>query len=122
MSTVLERIARSHDEARLLRAGWPVPKVGTERMVLSLICAHLPPPVLQHRSGPYRIDCAWPDHWIALEVDGWHHDRPETAAKDWRRHRWLTRKGWLVLHLDPYADPFDEHLLRLARALRGLLG
>lgn len=122
MSTILDRIRAGQDEARLIKAGWPVPEVGTERMVLSLICRGLPPPVLQHRAGSYRIDAAWPKAWVALEVDGWHHDRPETAARDWARHRWLTKKGWIVLHLDPYADAFPEHLLRLIRVLQAMLG
>ena len=49
---------------------------------------------------PIRIDLAWPDQLLAVEVDHpfWH-DREVEAARDKRRDRKLATQGWLPLRL-----------------------
>ena len=106
------------DEGYLTKRGWPVPKVGTERATARLLCGwSVEAPVLQHQVGRYRLDFAWPQYRIALEIDGWHHDRPEQAQRGWERHRWLTRQGWLVIHVDPEAPNGEELLVQIARLI-----
>lgn len=58
----------------------------------------------QHRVGKYRIDFAWPKLKLALEVDGWHHRRPETAAKDAERDAYLRAEGWITFRVDDLTD------------------
>lgn len=48
----------------------------------------------------YRLDFAWPDVRVALEVDGWHHRSPEGAAHDALRDAVLRDHGWIVLRVD----------------------
>lgn len=61
----------------------------------------LPIPRAEVRAGPdgrYRIDYAFEDRLLALELYGyaWHHS-PEHMARDLARQRRLTLGGWLVL-------------------------
>lgn len=73
----------------------------------------------QHRVGRYRLDFAWPELQIALEIDGWHHRSPEGAARDAERDSWLRSKGWLVLRVDDrYGEhSFEEQLVRVCRVV-----
>lgn len=54
----------------------------------------------QHRVGPYRLDFAWPDLKVALEVDGPTHFAPSKAAHDAVRDSALRTEGWLVFRVD----------------------
>lgn len=79
--------------------------------------------VQQHKVGPYKIDFAWPDVMVALEVDGWHHRSPEGAAKDAQRDAWLRSKGWLVLRIDDRhgLDNLDwPQLIRVCQLVQSL--
>ena len=76
-----------------------------ERVVLGvLLDAGIPPPVPQfpvvvdgHR---YRLDFAWPDQRVALEVDGFGpHSTYGAFHDDRRRDLLLRRDGWSVLHV-----------------------
>lgn len=76
----------------------------------------------QHRIGRYRIDFAWPQTMIALEVDGWHHRSPEGAAHDAQRDAVLRSLGWLVLRVDDRhgRDSMDLQVVRVCRTIKAL--
>lgn len=54
----------------------------------------------QHPVGRYRLDFAWPDLRLGLEIDGWHHRSPAGAAKDATRDSRLRSLGWLIVRVD----------------------
>ena len=72
----------------------------------------------QHRIGRYRIDFAFPDVRIALEVDGPHHWRPDVAAKDVGRDAALRADGWVTLRIG--TDSIDEELIRVVEIVHAL--
>ena len=71
-------------------------------MLLLMRAARLPEPARQHRVAAggrkYRLDLAYPDCLLAIEVDGkaWHFNAPQRAA-DIRRDAALAAAGWLTL-------------------------
>jgi very-short-patch-repair endonuclease len=67
------------------------------RIRLALHFAGLPPPVLQHPVGPYRLDMAYPELMVAVEYDGRDHLDPDRALRDLNRATYLGRCGWVVL-------------------------
>lgn len=72
------------------------------RALLAIKRAGLPAPVQQHRvrlaSGRKAfIDLAYPDHLVAVELDGWEaHGRRSAFDKDRARRNDLTLLGWAV--------------------------
>lgn len=82
-----------------------VPESGIEQVVLdALIDAGVPAPVVQYwvvtSSGRYRIDLAYPDHLLAIEVDGsQHEDDPDVVTNDAVRTAALERLGWKVMRI-----------------------
>lgn len=102
--------------AILSEAGW---RIGTQ---LENRIAHIlhrygwrPDEVAQqHRVGNYRLDFAWAEARIGLEADGWHHLRPETAARDRQRDAWLREQGWLMFRVDDGGeDELERQVLRV---------
>jgi len=82
-----------------------------ERTVLQAILdAGLPEPISQHPvklgRNTYRLDLAYPDHKIAIEVDGFafHHDRG-TFDRDRQRQNDLVTAGWTVLRFTARSTP-----------------
>ncbi|MGQ0431745.1 MAG: endonuclease domain-containing protein, partial [Microthrixaceae bacterium] len=73
----------------------------------------LPVPLLQHEvwhAGRFiaRIDAAYPDHKIALEVDGYGaHSSPYAFQRDRTRQNRLVALGWTVLRFT-WADVVDR--------------
>jgi very-short-patch-repair endonuclease len=67
------------------------------RIRMALHVAGLPPPVLQHPVGPYRLDMAYPELMVAVEYDGREHLDPDRALRDLHRATYLGRRGWTVL-------------------------
>ena len=48
--------------------------------------------------GPIEIDIAWPDLWVAFELEGAdHRDRSAVHDDDTERQNWLTIAGWRVV-------------------------
>ena len=93
------RLRRSLEARRLI--GAPTPSVLESRMTRLLVRAGLPLPraeVVVGPSGEYRLDYAYQERWLAVEVHGyaWHHT-PEQLARDLARHRRLTLEGWTVV-------------------------
>lgn len=76
-----------------------------------LLCAAhgLPAPVAEHRfhaTRRWRFDYAWPDHKLALEVEGgaWtggRHTRGAGFVKDIEKYNAATLAGWRVLRTTP---------------------
>lgn len=86
-----------------------IPETTLEQTVLDLLIdAWLPLPVCQlvvplPGGGAYRIDFAYPEVRLAIEVDGPHHRLPENRARDARRDRRLRAMGWTVARFDEEA-------------------
>lgn len=84
-----------------------------------IISAGLPHPVLQHRvrlrSGrAYRIDLAYPDLKIAVELDGWRYHHTRVAFEDDRsRANELAAEGWVVIRFT--ASTPDHSLIETVR-------
>ena len=84
----------------LLEAGDETPPSWLERRFIRLLEAS---PVSgyarEHAVGPYRVDFAWADVFLGVEVHGarWHKKRLRWAS-DLERHNYLTAHGWTILH------------------------
>lgn len=71
----------------------------------------LPAPIAEFRFHPvrkWRFDYAWPDHMVALEVEGgiWtrgRHTRGAGFAKDIEKYNAAAVLGWRVLRCEPKA-------------------
>ncbi len=70
-----------------------------ERVVVRLLrAAGIGGWVLGHPLGPYRIDVAFPEAKLAVEIDGWAwHVDQDRFANDRRKGNALVRAGWVVL-------------------------
>lgn len=67
------------------------------RIRVAIEDAGLPPPVLQHRVGPYLLDLAYPELKLMIEYDGPEHLTPKRALRDLRRQAYLSGEGWEAL-------------------------
>lgn len=67
-------------------------------MLTRVLAAGLPRPEIQYQAEGYRLDLAWPDRKVAIEVDGhaWH-ATPSQLDRDHRRQNRLELAGWIVL-------------------------
>jgi hypothetical protein len=79
-----------------------------ELEVVSLLAkAGIPAPRLQHvvtHDGRFvaRVDIAWPDLFVVLEMDGYrYHSDPQTFVNDRRRQNALVNAGYTVLRTTP---------------------
>lgn len=84
----------------------------------------LPEPMRQvavERQGkPYRLDFAWPQILLAIEIDGASVHGPDHLGADLRRQNHILLRGWTILRFTWAMVAFDEHLVRrdLAAAWR----
>ncbi len=80
--------------------GAPHPSVLESRALRLIHGAGLPrpnPELHAGRDGQYRIDFAYPDLWLAVEVDGYAwHSSPDQVRRDNTRRNHLRRQGWLL--------------------------
>ena len=101
-----------------------IPSEELEREFLRLIRRfRLPKPVRQRPQGRYRIDFAYPDAMLAIEVDGWSsHGTPAALANDLRRQNKLVLSGWTVLRFTwkQLVESPDEVVATIRTALRGV--
>ncbi|MDQ3956960.1 MAG: endonuclease domain-containing protein [Actinomycetota bacterium] len=103
------------------------PESVLEMRFRQLIHGHrLPPVVPQHEvaiegGGRCRVDFAYPEHLIAIEVDGyrWHGGDPARWRGDLRRGNALTSRGWRVLRFS--WDDMQRHPVEVARTIRRAL-
>ena len=60
----------------------------------------IPPPQRNVKLGQWEIDCFWPDHCLALELDGRsYHTLVEEIERDRRKDAWLQAQGQLILRV-----------------------
>lgn len=74
----------------------------------------------QHRVGRYRLDFAWPNLKIALEVDGFRHlHDPDQARRDAERDAVLRGQGWLVFRVDARdgVEGMQEQMVRVCQVV-----
>jgi very-short-patch-repair endonuclease len=88
-----------------------------------LTAAELPRPCRQHRvydgeTPAGRVDIAYPNARVAVEVDGyrWHSGR-EAWSRDLRRRNRLTALGWHVIHVTGEDLKRPQEIIDQVRAL-----
>jgi len=88
-----------HSAGTLLIAAADRADSAAERLVVRLLRgAGIGGWVLGHPFGPWRIDLAFPDAKVAVEIDGWAwHVDQDRFANDRRKGNALVRAGWVVL-------------------------
>lgn len=85
----------------------------------------MPEPVAEYRFEPkrrWRLDWAWPDRKVALEVEGgvWirgRHSRGAGMVKDMEKYNALAVAGWRLLRVTPQMVDNGEAALVAAKAL-----
>jgi very-short-patch-repair endonuclease len=91
--------------------------VAEAAMLRMLTSRSIPPPVPQfvvrHRGQAIaRVDFAWPEQRVALEVDGFRfHTRPAAFGADRARQNRLIDAGWIVLRTTPFEMKAGGHEL-----------
>jgi len=82
-------------------AGAPAPSALERRAMQLFVQAHLPVPRGEVSAGPdgaYRLDFAYPERRLAIEVDGYlWHASPAQMGRDLARRNRLLAAGWRVL-------------------------
>ena len=96
-------------------AGSPNPSVLESRMARLLRGHGLAPPraeVWWGQDRRYRLDFAYPDIRLVIEVDGWSaHFLPEQQRHDHRRANQLSQAGWTVLRYDWWTVSYEPDLV-----------
>lgn len=97
---------------------------GFERLVfIALRDAGLPTPTLQHEvcigQRTYRIDLAYPDKRLAIELDGSVHLQEQTWQADHTRQNALVDAGWTVLRYT-WKD-YRQEFSRMVREIRAAM-
>lgn len=87
--------------------------VAETRFARILLDSPLPRPRLQFKvqDGDFRarLDAAWPEVMLGVEIDGWQwHASKSARLRDARRQNHLERLGWMILRFyweDVVSDP-----------------
>jgi very-short-patch-repair endonuclease len=113
---ILRTLRRGHPGSANLRAelkhhvpGRGQMKSDLERCFRRLLIEHrIELPLRNEPLGPWTIDCLWPDHRVAVELDGRQHTRPHQADRDDDRDFWLRRNHYIArrygakqIHMSP---------------------
>jgi hypothetical protein len=102
--------------------GSPHPSVLESRMSRLLRRYRIPEPRAELWWGPdrsYRLDFAFPEVRLVIEVDGYAgHFAPEQQRYDRRRDQRLRRAGWTVLRYDWWEVTYDA--ARVAQEIAGI--
>ena len=85
----------------------------------------LPAPVFEHRfhhTRKWRLDIAWPDHKLAVEVQGGifiqgRHSRGAAMLKEWEKLNALVVMRWRVMYCQPKDVCTIEFVTRLIDAI-----
>lgn len=101
-----------------------VSESGIELVALdALLDAGLPAPVRQYHvdtpAGRFRLDLAYVDLQICIEIDGRQHEDADIKPNDARRTRALKALGWTILRVR--SDHFATDLAEVVRALRRVM-
>ena len=92
------------------RAAYRVKQPDYEAVLgVQVMMTGLPTPITQHKFHPtrrFRFDLAWPDHMLAVEIDGgiWTGGRHTSGAgyrRDCIKGNEAIILGWRVLHVTP---------------------
>ena len=103
-----------------------VKKMTRDQMfLLTLKARNIPRPVPEFRFHPirkFRLDFAWPEYKVGLEVDGgvWSggaHGRGTGIVRDQEKTNLAAGLGWRILRCTPSKLMADETLGHLERAL-----
>lgn len=86
---------------------------------------NIPAPVAEHCFAPprkWRFDYAWPDYFIALEVEGgvWkrgRHNRASGFLKDMEKYNRAAALGWRVVKCTPQTLHSDDTIRTVAEAI-----
>jgi hypothetical protein len=109
----LDRLGRQRASPRLAavlatwRDGSAPHEVAEARLLRRVLHAGLPPPETQFEvfhDGRFvaRLDLAWPDRRLALELDGFRwHSSPRAFQRDRARRNRLVHLGWTVVQATP---------------------
>lgn len=109
----LDRLARQRGSPTLTavlatwRDGSAPQDVAEARLLRRMLHAGLPPPETQHEvwhDGRFvaRLDLAWPDRRLAVELDGFRwHASPRAFQRDRVRRNLLVHLGWTVFQATP---------------------
>ena len=89
------------------------------RVLRVLVAAGFPPPVQQHRiragGRTFRIDLAYPDRKLGIELDGWEFHRTRTAFdEDRARANLLLARGWSIVRFTSRST--DDEIVAVVRA------
>ena len=87
-------------------------KPGHQAIFASWCAAHdLPPPTFElkfHDTRKWRFDACWPEHMVALEIEGGvfmkgggRHNRGAGFRKDLEKYNSATADGWRVIRVLP---------------------
>ena len=93
--------------------------------MLALKAAGLPAPIDEFRFAPprrWRFDYAWPEHSLALEIQGgiWiggRHSRGAALIKEWEKLNTAAELGWRVVYCQPKDSAKPETIAMIKRAL-----
>ena len=88
-----------------------------------LVRQNLPPAAFHHHTQGYILDAAWPDRWVAAEVDGWSkYSQRQQFQKQVERDALLESMGWRIFHFTWHdvtkRERYVAHVLRQALKLR----
>jgi very-short-patch-repair endonuclease len=91
----------------------------------ALAQAGIPAPVAEFRFHPirkWRMDFAWPEHKVFLEIDGgiWisgRHTRAPAMLKSWEKENAAAVQGWRVLRCQPKDCTMPETINAIKAAL-----
>jgi very-short-patch-repair endonuclease len=101
---VVRTLRRGHPGSANLRAalhehapGYGQMKSRLERRFRALLIRRgIELPLRNEPVGPWTVDCLWPEHRVAVELDGRQHERPHQADLDDDRDLWLRRHGYIT--------------------------
>ena len=109
LPAVLVDVVDSFDAAVAAVRNWLSPESPMEAALQRALEAHGVRPVLQYRVGTYRLDFAFPEKRVGVEVDGHaYHSTKIQRARDAQRDRFLAGLGWAVLRFtgtEVYQNP-----------------
>ncbi|MEW6142494.1 MAG: endonuclease domain-containing protein [Chloroflexota bacterium] len=75
----------------------------------------------QHPVGEFVVDFVSLEHRLVVEVDGGHHNEPDSTCADKRRQEWLEKSGYRVLRFwnNEVLGNMEGVLARIQDALGG---
>ena len=98
----------------------------SDLLVLQCRALGLPEPVLELRFHPprkWRIDAAFPAHWLAVEIEGgaWvngRHTRSSGYLADIEKYNQMALDGWFLLRFTPQQVENGEAVQAIAQFLQ----